>query len=84
MRRVALPTVSLCNGYANGALSTVWFDTWTRSTDVAERESLKNQLLEYNTNDVEATLILRNWINDGLASDPPKIVGIESLDGQTF
>ena len=69
---------------ANGALSTVWFDTWTRSTDVAERESLKNQLLEYNTNDVEATLILRNWINDGLASDPPKIVGIESLDGQTF
>ena len=69
---------------ANGALSTVWFDTWTRSADVAERESLKNQLLEYNTNDVEATLILRNWINDGLASDPPKIVSIESLDGRTF
>ena len=69
---------------ANGALSTVWFDIWTRSTDVAERESLKNQLLEYNKNDVEATLIIRNWINDGLASDPPKIVSIESLDGQTF
>ena len=69
---------------ANGALSIVWFDTWNRSTDSAERESLKNQLLEYNTNDVEATLILRNWINDGLASAPPMIVSIESLDGRTF
>ena len=69
---------------ANGALSTVWFDTWTRSTDVAERESLKNQLLEYNTNDVEATLILRNWINDGLSSVPPKILNITSLDDRTF
>ena len=69
---------------ANGALSIVWFDTWTRSVDPTERESLKNQLLEYNKNDVEATLILRNWINDGLALVPPKIVSIESLDGRTF
>ena len=69
---------------ANGALSIVWFDTWNRSTDSTERESLKNQLLKYNTNDVEATLILRNWINDGLASIPPMIVSIESLDGKTF
>ncbi len=69
---------------ANGALSTVWFDTWTRSTDHAERESLKNQLLEYNKNDVEATLIIRDWINDGLSSNPPKIVSITSLDGRTF
>ena len=69
---------------ANGALSIVWFDTWNRSTDSVERESLKNQLLEYNTNDVEATLILRNWINDGLASVPPTIVSIETLDGRTF
>jgi predicted RecB family nuclease len=69
---------------ANGALSIVWFDTWNRSTDSAERESLKNQLLEYNTNDVEATLIIRNWINDCLESVPPLIVSIESLDGRTF
>ena len=69
---------------ANGALSIVWFDTWNRSTDSTERESLKNQLLKYNTNDVEATLILRNWINDGLASIPPTIVSIETLDGKTF
>ena len=69
---------------ANGQLSIVWFDTWTRSTDVAERESLKNRLLEYNTNDVEATLILRNWINDSLESVPPRIVSIESLDGHVF
>ena len=69
---------------ANGALSIVWFDTWNRSTDSTERESLKNQLLKYNTNDVEATLILRNWINDGLASIPPTIVSIESLDGKAF
>ena len=69
---------------ANGALSIVWFDTWNRSTDSAERDSLKNQLLKYNTNDVEATLIIRNWINDGLESVPPQIVSIESLDGRTF
>ena len=69
---------------ANGALSTVWFDTWTRSTDPTERESLKNQLLEYNTNDVEATLIIRDWINDGLSSNPVKIVSITSLDGKAF
>ena len=69
---------------ANGALSIVWFDSWNHSTDSAERESLKNQLLEYNTDDVEATLIIRNWINDGLASVPPTIVSIESLDGRTF
>ena len=69
---------------ANGALSTVWFDTWIRSTDPAERESLKNQLLEYNKNDVEATLIIRDWINDGLSSNPPKIVSITSLDGLSF
>ena len=69
---------------ANGALSTVWFDTWTRSTDAAERESLKNQLLEYNKNDVEATLIIRDWINEGLSSNPPKIRSITSLDSQTF
>jgi predicted RecB family nuclease len=69
---------------ANGALSTAWFDTWTRSTDPAERESLKNQLLEYNKNDVEATLILRDWINDGLSASPPKIVSITTLDGKTF
>jgi predicted RecB family nuclease len=69
---------------ANGALSTVWFDTWTRSTDPTERESLKNQLLEYNKNDVEATLIIREWINEGLSSSPPKIVSITSLDALTF
>jgi predicted RecB family nuclease len=69
---------------ANGALSIVWFDTWNRSTDSAERDLLKNQLLEYNTNDVEATLIIRNWINDGLESVPPLIASIESLDGKTF
>jgi predicted RecB family nuclease len=69
---------------ANGALSTVWFDTLTRSKDPTERESLKNQLLEYNKNDVEATLIIRDWINDGLSSNPPKIVSITSLDGLTF
>lgn len=69
---------------ANGKLSTVWFDTWTRSSDPAERETLKNQLLEYNKNDVEATLILRDWINDGLSASPPKIVSITTLDGKTF
>jgi len=69
---------------ANGALSTAWFDAWTRSTDPAERESLKKQLLEYNKNDVEATLILRDWINDGLSANPPKIVSITTLDGKTF
>ena len=69
---------------ANGALSTVWFDTWTRSTDPTERESLKNQLLEYNKNDVEATLIIREWINDCLSSSLPRIVSITSLDGKAF
>jgi len=69
---------------ANGALSTVWFDAWTRSTDMTERESLKNQLLDYNRNDVEATLIIRDWINDGLLSEPPRIVSISTLDGKTF
>jgi predicted RecB family nuclease len=69
---------------ANGALSTVWFDTWTRSTDPTERESLKNQLLEYNKNDVEATLIIREWINEGLSSSPPRIVSITSFDDKTF
>ena len=69
---------------ANGALSTVWFDTWTRSTDMTEREALKNQLLDYNRNDVEATLIIRNWINDGLMSEPPQIVSITTLEGKTF
>lgn len=69
---------------ANGKLSTVWFDAWTRSSDPAERETLKNQLLEYNKNDVEATLILRDWINDGLSASPPKIVSITTLDGKTF
>ena len=69
---------------ANGALSTVWFDTWARSTDATERESLKNQLLDYNRNDVEATLIIRNWVNDGLTSDPPRIMSISALDGKIF
>jgi len=69
---------------ANGALSTVWFDTWTRTTDAAERETLKDQLLDYNRNDVEATLIIRDWINDGLTSDPPRITSITTLDGKTF
>ena len=69
---------------ANGLLSTVWFDTWARSTDPIERESLKNQLFEYNKNDVEATLIIRDWINEGLSSNPAQIVSITSLDGQTF
>jgi predicted RecB family nuclease len=69
---------------ASGQLSTVWFDSWTRSSDPAERESVKNQLLEYNKNDVEATLRVRDWINDGLASSQPRIVSIATLDGQTF
>ena len=69
---------------ASGQLSTVWFDSWTRSSDPAEREVLNNQLLEYNKNDVEATLRVRDWINDELTSSPPRIVSIATLDGQTF
>ena len=49
-----------------------------------ERESLKSQLLDYNRNDVEATLMIRNWINEGLNSVPPRVISIESLDGRTF
>lgn len=57
---------------AGGAESVVWFDEWLRKGDT----EIKKRILEYNEDDVRATLLVKEW----LEKQKPSKVGSESLD----
>ncbi len=52
---------------AGGAQSIFWYEKWLATND---REVL-NDIIRYNEDDVRATVFLKNWLKDRLASDMP-------------
>jgi predicted RecB family nuclease len=61
---------------AGGDASMAYYETAVTSPDADEREAARRWLLEYNEDDVLATLAIREW----LAQDGDSIAPIETLD----
>lgn len=65
-----------------GANSMAWFAEATTSEDEDTREAARQRIVEYNQDDVMATLALREWLDRfGHARQPGKAIpSVESLD----
>ncbi|WP_111768154.1 TM0106 family RecB-like putative nuclease [Nakamurella deserti] len=57
----------------DGANSMVWYRAAVGADGAPPSESQKRRLLEYNEDDVLATLALRRWMSDGAAADTPTV-----------
>jgi predicted RecB family nuclease len=57
---------------AGGAESVVWFDEWLKKKD----DTVKQRILEYNEDDVRATLLIKEWLD----KQKPSKGNAESLD----
>lgn len=65
-----------------GANSVAWYREAVTTDDEARSEELKQRILAYNEDDVEATWVLREWVSRfGEARKPgAKLPGVEELD----
>ena len=66
---------------AGGDNSMLWFEIAVSDPDVGRRHAMARKLLEYNEDDVQATKVLRNWLDDGLQSRGFTIGNVSELDG---
>ncbi len=62
----------------DGAASMVWYRGAVDPRSGARSEELKQRLLEYNEDDVLATLALRRWMTDAAAVETPTIAQLSS------
>jgi predicted RecB family nuclease len=62
-----------------GGMSMVHYDIAAGPDDTPERQKARNWLLTYNRGDVEATLAIRDWLEDA-AADVPAISSLRSSD----
>ena len=60
----------------DGANSMVWYRAAVGSDGNPPSADQKQRLLEYNEDDVLATLALRRWMTDGAARDTPTIADL--------
>jgi predicted RecB family nuclease len=69
---------------ANGGASVTWYDQAINAPTLEEREAAQARILFYNEDDVEATRVLREWLERlGEARKPGlKLPSVASLDGR--
>jgi predicted RecB family nuclease len=69
---------------ASGDSSTVWYRQAVSAADPAEREAAQRRLLEYNEDDVTATLVLRDWLSRLASARQPgeRLPGVKSLESR--
>lgn len=83
-RRMGLKDVAKLAGFswdaadAGGGNSIVWYRTACNPLD-PDAEELQRKLLQYNKDDVQATLHLRNWLTEGIEGKKWSIEPIETL-----
>lgn len=68
---------------AGGANSMLWYRAASDPTH-PDRDAMAAKLLRYNADDVMATKVLRQWLNDGTEGRGWSIQPVESLDTRTF
>ena len=65
---------------AGGDNSILWFEKAMNSADANERQEMRDRLLQYNEDDVVATLVVRDWLDDGLCGRTWTIESVTALD----
>ena len=65
---------------AGGDNSILWYELAVTSHDEAERRAMSEKLLRYNEDDVLATKVLREWLDDGLNGRGPVFRSVVDLD----
>lgn len=65
---------------AGGDNSILWFEKAMNSADANERQGMRDRLLQYNEDDVVATLVVRDWLDDGLCGRTWTIESVTALD----
>lgn len=65
---------------AGGDNSILWYEIASTSDDEEQRREMSEKLLRYNEDDVLATKVLREWLDDGLNGRGPKFSSVEDLD----
>jgi hypothetical protein len=65
---------------AGGDNSILWFEKAMNSADENERQEMRDRLLQYNEDDVVATLVVRDWLDDGLCGRTWTIESVTALD----
>ena len=65
---------------AGGDNSMLWFEKAMNSADANERQEMRDRLLQYNEDDVVATLVVRDWLDDGLSGRTWTIESVTALD----
>ncbi len=65
---------------AGGDNSILWYEIVVTTDDDGQRREMSEKLLRYNEDDVLATKVLREWLDDGLNGRGPKFSSVEELD----
>lgn len=65
---------------AGGDNSILWYEIAVTTTDESQRREMSEKLLRYNEDDVLATKVLREWLDDGLHDRGFTIGSVSDLD----
>jgi len=65
---------------AGGDNSILWYEIVVTTDDESQRREMSDKLLRYNEDDVLATKVLREWIDDGLNGRGPVFRSVTELD----
>lgn len=65
---------------AGGDNSILWYEIAVTTDDDSQRREMSEKLLRYNEDDVLATKVLREWLDDGLNGRGPVFPSVVTLD----
>jgi predicted RecB family nuclease len=65
---------------AGGDNSILWYEIVVTTDDESQRREMSEKLLRYNEDDVLATKVLREWLDDGLNGRGPVFRNVTELD----